>query len=153
MDLGALNALGEAEVRKLLQEEGKKLEMIAKITWRQYLESYTPVEYIRTGNSFRSIQLGKIERLGANELGIRLEFRDELAYHDSIFNSDRKTYKQGHAIMLISDGWAISGKSSHIYRLGYYEGFRFKEKVLKAYEKIKSSYIQVEFNWNGAYTR
>lgn len=150
MNINALNALGEAEVKRLLLEEGRRLEKIAKQIWQKYLDSYEPVEYIRTGKSMQSIQLGQVERLSPLEYGIRLNFVDDLAYHDSVF----KGGKQGHAIMLISSGWKVKkGWHKNIYRFGYYEGFNVIEKIISEFEKSKPPNIQVQFDWNGAYTR
>lgn len=150
MDISNLNALGEAEVKRLLLEEGRRLEKIAKQVWQKYLDSYTPQEYIRTGKSLASIKLGNLERLSATEWGIRLNFVDELAYHDSVF----KGGKQGHAIMLISSGWKVKkGWHKNIYRFGYYEGFNVIEKIISEFEKSKPPNIIVQFDWDGAYTR
>ncbi|SDX95823.1 hypothetical protein [Thermoactinomyces sp. DSM 45892] len=149
-NLHGLRAIGEEEIKKLLLQEGKQLERIAKHTWQKYLDSYHPIEYIRTGASMKAIKLGRIERLSSLEYGIRLEFVDDLSYHDSVIRGG----DQGHAIMLISDGWkATQGRQAKVYRFGYYEGFQYIEQVLKAYEQSKPDLVQIQFHWNGAYTR
>lgn len=156
INLSELNALGEEEVKRLLLEEGRRLEKIAKDIWRKYYESYKPRVYKRTYRSLEAIQLNpSIEKLSPTEWGIRLNFVDDLAYHPSIIRrKDGKVYPHGHAIMLISSGWRVKrGWHKDKYRFGYFEGINYIDKVIEEFNKNKSPYIQIEFNWNGAYLR
>jgi hypothetical protein len=139
----------EEEAIKILKQEAKKLNSIAKNVWRSYLASYKPVEYKRTGNSLKSIRIGEFVKVNEETLGITVTFDDDLAFHNSYIN--KKTGKpQGHAIMLISQGWKVKrGWHKNIYRFGYYEGFDFLGKVADEYNAVKHPYIELEIQWHG----
>lgn len=142
----------EKEARVVLHQEGKKLKSIADKIWRMYLQSYTPKAYAlgqsRTGRaSERSIKLGSVKRISPYEFGIEVTFDNDLTYHDSVIGSDEK---QGHSIMLISEGWQVkSGKHKDVYRFGYYEGFDYIGKVKREYERKAHKGISLEVNWSG----
>ncbi|AYP68257.1 virion structural protein [Bacillus phage vB_BcoS-136] len=154
----ALQGMSEAQARRVLQEEGRKLERIARSVWRAYLASYTPKEYarhlgkpsgVRTGNSERAIKLKQVKRTGINEFGIELTWENDLVYHDSVMN-----HKKGHAVMLISSGWTSSrGRNKDVYRFGYYEGFDYLGKVEKTYNAMKHPQVYLEIQWSGKYLK
>jgi hypothetical protein len=141
----------EQEAIKILKQEVKKLNTIAKNVWRSYLDSYSPQEYNykRTGNSLSSIRIGELIKINGETLGIAVTFDDDLAFHKSYIN--KKTGRpKGHAIMLISQGWRVKkGWHRKIYRFGYYEGFDYLGKVMDAYNAIKHPYIDLEIQWQG----
>jgi len=135
----------EEEARKILKQEGKTLEKIAIKIWRQYLASYKPKKYVRTGNSEKAIKLNEIKVIGTDELGIELTWENDLAWHPSVVPTSSE---KGHAIILISNGWhskkleKIYRKS--VYRHTYYEGYGYIQKVIQAYEAIKDKRITLE---------
>lgn len=137
----------ETEARIALEKEARKLKYIALKVWRKYLSSYTPKVYVRTRKSQSSIQIGKIKKLNENELGIEIQFINDLVYHDSVIGSSQP---KGHAVMLISTGWKVKkGKHKDIYRFGYYEGFDYLGKVQQEYNAIKDKRIELEIKWSG----
>lgn len=138
----------EAEAILMLNKEGKKLEAIARKLWQKYIGSYSPKQYIRTGNSERAIKLGKVKKLDNNTFGIELTFDNDLSYHPSRFKGGKK----GHSIMLISDGWHSKklektlGRKVHRYT--YFEGTGYLYQVYKEYMSIKHRGIEVDTKWN-----
>lgn len=154
-----IQSIGDAQMKILVEEEGKKLERIAIRIWRQYLNSYSPSLYavhltggegVRTGNSERAIKLGKPFRNLDGSFGIELTWVNELVYHNSVMPSQPK----GHAVMLISDGWKVKrGNHRNIYRFGYYEGFDYISKVERAYEAEKHRSMSLETHWSGNYLK
>lgn len=138
----------EQDAIRALEAEGKRLLGIATSIWRQYLSSYQPKQYVRTGKSERSIKLGKVKKIEEDVLGIELTFQDDLTYHDSIVSSTGKP--RGHSIMLISEGWRVKkGRHKGVYRFGYYEGFDYLAKVEEAFNGGKQKGITLEIQWAG----
>lgn len=138
----------EAEARLVLLREAKVLRDVARKAWRRYLNSYTPKKYVRTGRSFDSIQIGEIRRIGANEWGIDVYFKNDLAYHDSVLG---KNQPKGHSIYLLSAGW----KSEKLERkIGVKRNFTRHEptgylhEVSKLYKAKKHKGISLEIQWN-----
>lgn len=154
-----LSGMTEQQAIKLLEQEGRRLKYIAMRVWRQYLDSYQPKKYVRTGKTLRGIKLGKVERLDANHFGIRLEFENDLMYHDSVINKYEQP--QGHSLMLISDGWNRQKKRTklverigrQVYMFTYFEGADIIGKIEREYNKYKPLGITLEINWSGRYIR
>lgn len=141
----------EEEAIKVLQAEGKRLEQIALKVWRQYLASYKPEMYIRTGKSENGIKLKQVKKIDSDTLGIELTFQDNLMYHDSVFGGSQP---KGHSIMLISSGWAVNkGWHRNIPNFGYKEGFNYLGKVVEAFEAVKHEGITLEVQWSGKYLK
>lgn len=140
----------EEEAIKVLEAEGRKLEKIAKTIWRNYLESYTPKEYIRTGASERAIKLNSVKKISEDELGIELTWENDLAWHDSWLWKKGKisSNQKGHAIILISMGWHAKklekAYKKPVYRHTYYEGFGYLSKVIEAYDAVRDKRIGLE---------
>ena len=148
--LSSLEGLGQLEAHRLLEQEGRKLERIARSVWRAYLSSYRPKVYARTGKSYEAIQLKAVKRLDSEFLGIELTWKNELVYHDS----EMKNRQQGHAVMLISNGWRVKrGKHRDVYRFGYYEGFDYLGKVEKTYNAMKNPLVHLEIQWSGKFLK
>jgi len=145
----------DAEAIRVLRVEGKKLVQSAKKIWRLYQASYNPKEYFRTGNSLKSIKLGSIKKLDNNEWAIELTFINDLAYHDSVVfkkgerKSGKSSHNQGHAIMLISQGWRTKGRFQNVARFGNYKGFDYLEQVKKDYLATADKRLTLEIQWQG----
>lgn len=144
----------EAEARKVLEEEGRKLKYIAIKQWRLYLSSYTPKMYVRTRKSQRAIKLGRVIKLDNNTFGLELTFENDLVYHDSVI---KKSKLKGHSIMLISNGWhskKLEAKiGRRIERFTYYEGSGYLSKVYNEYMKVKHVGITLDTEWSGKATK
>lgn len=141
----------EQEAIRELKRQAEILKDVCVKVWRQYLASYQPKIYVRTGKSERSIKIGGIKKIDENTIGIEVTFQDDLVYHDSIFGG-----KQGHAIMLISAGWhskKLEARIGKVYRLTYYEGFDYLGKVREEYEARKHRGIELEIQWSGNFTK
>lgn len=146
----------EAEAIKVLTAEGKKLEKICRKVWRSYLDSYKPKVYaehltnrqgVRTMHSLDSISLGNVKKIGEDEFGIEVTFKNKLAYHESVFGNNQP---KGHAIMLISSGWKVKkGKHKGVARFGYFDGFDYLGKVKEQYDAVRDKRISLDIQWLG----
>jgi hypothetical protein len=144
---GALQGLSEQEAYKLLVREGKRLERIAKKAWQVYYASYKPVEYVREYDSNKAIKLGRVKKVGPNQLGIELTWEDSLAYHPSRFKGGKK----GHSIILISEGWhskKLEAKIGRRYRFTYFEGTGYISKVISLWNAGAPKGISIELQKN-----
>lgn len=150
----AVQGLSEQQAKKALLAEGKRLEAIAIKLWRKYLASYTPVKYVRHGNSEKAIKLGKVKRISPTQFGIELTWDNGLVYHDSVIP---KSKKKGHSVMLISDGWHSKklerkiGRS--VPRFTYFGGTGYLYQVYKAYMASAPQGITLETQWSGRVTK
>lgn len=148
-----LQGMSEDQARATLEMEGRRLKYIAVKVWRRYLASYQPKAYVRTRDTQRGIKLGRVHRISPFEFGIRLEFENDLMYHDSIFG---KSHPKGHSLMLISDGWhseKLERKRGRVHRLTYFEGIDYIGQVKRAYEAGAPFGVRLETNWSGKYTK
>lgn len=147
----------ESEAKKILLIEGRKLKNIAQMEWAKYLNSYSPVEYIRTHDSEKALKLGIVKVVNSDHLGIEVTWDNTLVYHDSWLYKKGKAKKnvQGHSIMLISKGWhskkleKVYGK--RVYRHTYYQGYGYIDNVIRAYENVKDPRIHIELQWSGVF--
>jgi hypothetical protein len=144
LPVGTFNTPQEAE--KVLKAEARKFKYIALKVWRSYLSSYKPKEYVRTRKSQNAVQIKtRIINLGNNELGIKITWENDLAWHDSVLPNSTK---KGHSIILISEGWnavklaKIMGRK--IYRFTYYEGWNYLGKVIEGYDRVRDKRIGLE---------
>lgn len=139
----------EIEAIKALKSEGERLERIAIKIWRKYINSYTPNQYVRTGNAEKSIKLGGIKKLNDNTLAIELTFQNDLVYHNSRF----KKGKKGHAVMLISDGWHSKKLEKklgrRVNRFTYFGGSGYLYQVYKEFNATKKKGITLDIQWSG----
>lgn len=144
----------DAQAKRALELEGRRLLEIALKVWREYIGSYKPKKYVRTGNSEASIELKTVKRIDENTWGIEVTFKNDLAYHPSVV----KGGKQGHAVMLISSGWkkknrGAKGVKSGVPHFKYYEGFDYIGKVMKEFNREKNKGVELELQWSGKYTK
>jgi hypothetical protein len=144
----------EKDAMKVLLAEGRKLEAIARKEWRRYLGSYSPKEYVRTGNSEKAIKLKtRPIKVGTDHIAIEVTWENDLAWHDSwLYKKGKtKTNQRGHAVLLISAGWH-SKKLERVYKRGarkpyrhtYYEGYGYLTKVINSYNAVRDKRIGLE---------
>ena len=163
----ALQGMKEAEIKRLMQAEGRRLKYIALKIWRETMSEYKPRVYAvhlgkkagqRTRNSARAIKLGSVRKQPDGTFTIELTWDNDLVYHDSIFQGQPK----GHSVMLISEGWhsrkledwiGRGGKDGRIERFTYFEGTGYLYKVYKEYMKSAPNGIFLDVQWSGAYTK
>lgn len=165
MNLNSLNSAisnaTEKEVKRILLNEGRRLERIARKIWRRHMAQYKPKVYARhingvagqrTGRSEKAIKLGRVKMIAPNQWGIELTWENDLVYHDSIFQNQPK----GHSVMLISDGWhskKLEKKFGKIKRFTYFEGTGYLGKVIKEWQASAPKGISIDKQWSGAYTK
>jgi hypothetical protein len=151
----AISGATEQEVRRILQEEGRRLERIARTLWRAYYASYTPELYARTYNSEKAIKLGRVKMIAPNQWGIELTWKNNLVYHPSIFKKGNQA--EGHSVMLISDGWHSKKLEQKLgirkHRFTYFEGTGYLARVIKKWQATAPQGISIEKQWSGAYTK
>lgn len=148
-----LQGMNEQQARRTLEIEGRRLKYIAVKVWRQYLGSYKPKEYTRTRDTQRGIKLGRVRRISPFEYGISLEFENDLMYHESIFGSNNK---EGHSLMLISEGWhskKLEAKRGRVYRLTYFEGIDYIGRVQREYMRFAPRGVRLDVNWSGKFLK
>lgn len=145
--------MGEEEAIALLIKEGKRLERIARSIWSEYIESFEPKQYVRTGNSEKAIRLGRVKKISDDEFGIELTFDDDLAYHPSVVMNKSRTNREGHSFMLISEGWHASKLEDKIgrrvERFTYFEGINYIGRVKEAFNSKAPNGILLVVNWRG----
>lgn len=136
----------EKEAIEMLKIEAKRLKRVAVKVWHQYLASYRPKEYVRTGKSEKAIKIGDVKRKG-NDFIIEVYFDNDLVYHDSVISPNEP---KGHSVMLISSGWkAVNlerkiGRRDHFTR---YKGFNYLGKVAQEYRKVGHKGIFLDIQW------
>lgn len=143
----------EAEAKKVLEAEGKRLRDISIKVWRKYLASYQPTVYARTGDSEKGINIGIVKNVGTDTWGIEVTFKNDLMYHDSVVKG-KKQHPQGHSIMLISSGWHSKKLESKIgvrKHFTKYKGFNYLGQVVKEFNAKKHKGISLELQWSGKY--
>lgn len=139
----------EEEAVFVLQQEGQKLEKIAKRVWQEYYGSYTPKVYRRTGKTLEGIKLGIVKRDGAIGFQVVVTFEDKNMYHNSYVN---KGQPKGHSVMLISSGWHSKNLEKRIgvrKRFTSYKGYNYLGKVIKEYLRDKHRKVSIEVVWTG----
>lgn len=150
----ALKVHSEAEAKKVLMAEGRRLKLIALKIWRKTIHSYSVKKYVRTRKAQNSIKLGKVKMIAPNVWGIELTWDNDLVYHDSIFKGKQK---KGHAVMLISEGW-YSAKlekrmGRRIDRFTYFGGTGYLASVVKEWQSSAPKGVTIETQWSGKKTK
>lgn len=130
--------------KRVLESEAGKLLEIAQKQWIREMDKYSPKAYVRTGNSFRSIDKTHVRKVGFG-WEIDVTFKNDLAYHDSVIS---KYEPKGHAIWLNHAGWRVK-KGSHrdIEYFGYRKGSGYLFKVFEEYNKVKDPRISLTITW------
>lgn len=127
----------ESEIKKELVKFGQKLEEVAKLVWDEYLASYQPTVYRRTGKTRAGIQLNpSVSTTYDGRYVVKLEFKNSNMF-DS--RSNRHTY------LSIDKGWNYGGKR---YMYDYYEGFDLIAKTIGRVERIIPAWMSIETVYN-----
>lgn len=146
-----LQGMTEEQAIRTLQQEGRRLKYIALKVWRKYLSNYQPKQYVRTRDTQRGIELGRVRKISPHVYGIDLKYENDLMYHDSVFG---KNYPKGHSLMLISEGWRVrKGRHKDIYMFGYFEGADIIGQIEREYNKFKPRGITLETQWTGKFLK
>lgn len=129
-DAGKQKMLSDASVRKALNSELERLQRYLIEEINAYLNSYSPVEYQRTGAWLESIRVNEIQKVG-NEYSASITFDDEFAYHDSLFEGE-----QGYVPWLFEVGWHWDqSKQPRIPRLSDFEGTHYIKRSVERWNQ------------------
>ena len=125
------------EVLLELQKHRQALLGIIQDFWKEYLDSYRPTMYIRTGKTLQGIRIDpSVKENGRGGYDLRIIFDDSMMYRNR------------HTYMAINDGWNYGGSK---HRYDYYEGYHQLEKALAFYEKgNRPDWIDIQVNWKGS---
>jgi hypothetical protein len=106
---GQTSALDEKHIRTVLNEAGKELEKLMIEELNTYFNTVYPEPkvYKRTGNTIKSIQVGKPKKININEWMLEITFDEALANHRSYISSDQP---DGYTPWLLEVGWNIEDK-------------------------------------------
>lgn len=140
----------EKQVKKEMEEEIFNLYIQTTIEWNNYLESYTPAMYKRTGDTERGITLNPtLRRDSLGNLFMSVEFLDEYMYDDEVLTREPR-----HKYMAINNGWDLKDyvKDGHEPkdRFHYYDdGYGQLEKTIEEYMKKKPDWLRLDVEWEG----
>jgi hypothetical protein len=108
---GQSSALDEKHIRTVLTEAGKELERLMIEELNIYFNVVYPESsvkvYQRTGNTIKSIQVGKPKKININEWMLEITFDEALANHKSYISADQP---DGYTPWLLEVGWNIEDK-------------------------------------------
>lgn len=153
----------EKLLKAKLRVEIRELEKIARKTWQDYENSYSPKRYVRTGNSLKSLKVDEtiyylgVDVFGAHQYGMRVYWQNDLVYHNSVFK--KGGHKKGHSVMLMGTYWyskkleAKQGHKPRFTRSSWYGGDSYLNDVIKAYESKKDSRMSVKIEWTGKFLK
>lgn len=127
------------EQRSELEKYGKILQSAILRVWDNYMNSYTPVVYKRTGRTRQGIILDKNVKVGANgKLEIAVQFLDSyMDRYETITGEKRNTF------LAIDEGWVID--TDKPYNYGYASGQDLTGQIRDTIESLLPDYIHFEF--------
>lgn len=129
-DTGKQRIMSDVNVRKALNSELERLQRYLIEEINAYLDSYSPVQYQRTGAWLESIKVNPIQQNG-KEYSASITFEDSLAYHDSLFGGE-----QGYVPWLFEVGyhWDES-KQPRIPRLSDFDGIHYIKRSVERWNR------------------
>lgn len=138
----------EKQVKKEMEEEIFNLYIQTTIEWDNYLKSYKPKMYKRTGDTERGISLNPtLRRDSLGNLFMSVEFLDEYMYDDEVLTGEPR-----HKYMAINNGWDLTsyGGDAPKDRFHYYdEGYGQLQKTIEEYMKKKPDWLRLDIEWEG----
>lgn len=139
--------MNEAKIRKILKAAGKQLEGYLKDELNKYLDSYTPKQYERTGNTVRSIRVGDPKKISINEWSLEIYFDDKLANHDSVMGSDQP---KGYTPWLLEVGWDIRDKVNYEAEMfTHHKGTKYISNAISKFNANNPHGLKVSVIRNG----
>ena len=139
----------ERQVKKEMEEEIFQLYIQTTIEWDNYMQSYTPKMYERTGETERGITLNPTLRRDAKgNLVMSVEFLDELMYDDEVL-----TGKPRHKYMAINNGWDLKDEATGAPkdRFHYYDdGYGQLDTTIDKYLQQKPEWLKLVVEWEGS---
>ena len=127
-------------IAQLLREEVRRLEAYIKENINDYLNSYQPDVYDRTGNLLRSIRVGN-PKATPDGVIVEIYFDRMLALHPSVMGPNQPP---GYVPWLIEVGWDIRDKVPFDrYNFTHFEGIHYVLNAIKRFEATNKYGIKV----------
>jgi len=138
------NVLSNQNTLVVLEEETQKLAQYIEEEIQNYLSSYVPTVYERTGNWLNSVKISPIVQEGEYLTAI-ITFDERLANHPSLFNGE-----EGYVPWLMEVGWHWSMDKPHrTYRLSDFEGIQYIRRAVERFNSENKYGIKVSVVHNG----
>ena len=138
----------EKRVKKEMEEEIFNLYIQTTMEWDNYMQSYTPKMYKRTGDTERGISPNPtLRRDSLGNLFMSVEFLDEYMYDDEVLTGEPR-----HKYMAINNGWDLTSFAGDEPkdRFHYYdEGYGQLQKTIEEYMKKKPDWLRLDVEWEG----
>lgn len=136
--------VNKVQLTQILERELKRLEGYIKEEIQNYLNSYTPTVYERTGNWMESVRISPVTQVG-NYLQASIYFDNALANHPSLFGGE-----PGYVPWLMEVGWHWrDDKQPRTYRLSDFEGTHYIAKAVERFNSENRHGIKVTVTYNG----
>ncbi len=125
-----------------LQEAADALKQYLYNRLKDYFDSYSPVEYQRTGKLLESLRVEPVTRDGVQSY--RVFFDQSGAVRDSLWDGQ----PQGDLPALLNDGYQVSsGWHRGIEHFGFFEGFGFIQNAMDdALVDPRFKGVKIEYN-------
>ena len=137
----------EDEARKYYKKElnrlGQDLHNSFLSKWDEYLHSYTPKQYVRTGRTRQGIKLDREVALKHDgTLEVSVQFEDSyMRQYDSLSGKTRNVF------MAMNDGWGKYGAKPDRY--AYSPPLHIIERVESEISRSLPDNIKLEIKWTG----
>lgn len=130
--------------KEILYEAAQDLKDCIQNRLDQYLVSYYPSVYHRTGNLSEALYVddfADIQIIG-DTLSIQLKFDENLSYHNSLFDG----YSDGYTPWLINYGWQVKKNVwfKNIEHFGFMQPTYFIENGIDDFNKENKWGVKVE---------
>lgn len=130
---GTSSIISDSQIIRILNQEARRLEGYLKDELEKYFRSYQPKVYERTGNTVRSIRVGKPRKIMGGFWSIDIGFDDGLANHPSYIGSDQP---DGYTPWLLEVGWDIRNKIPYDAPMfTYHDGTQYITKAVQRFNR------------------
>lgn len=137
----------KTEVKKVLSVYADMFYESITRKWDNYLESYTPGIYERTGMTRAGIIVDPRPRVNFDgSLEVSVEFIDSfMIRHDKLTDGERHVFKA------MNDGWGDKSlrKGDKFYRFAGFEGLHILEEAEYEIKRLLPDYVDLKIKWSG----
>lgn len=128
---------------KELDKYGTRLNELILSGWDDYLHSYNPKQYVRTGKTRQGIQLDRNVKVNRDKtLEISVQFVDSYMMRYDFANGGTKR----NVFMAMNDGW---GNGNGVFRFDYSPSLDILSKVEREMEHMLPDDIKLKIKWSG----
>lgn len=128
---------------KELDKYGTRLNELILSGWDDYLHSYSPKQYVRTGKTRQGIQLDRNVKVNRDKsLEISVQFVDSYMVRYDFANGGAKR----NVFMAMNDGW---GNGNGVFRFDYSPPLDILSKVEREMEHMLPDDIKLKIKWSG----